>query len=79
LFGASGGVLGTARAQYQLRQTLVFLDGRPVNKPEVMIGQAQTKFVEGKLTDEATGKMLADLGAALALAVRQAKAAATVK
>jgi chromate reductase len=79
LFGASGGLLGTARAQYQLRHSLIFLDGRPVNKPEVMIGQAQNKFVDGKLTDDATGKMLADLGAALALAVRQAKAAATVK
>lgn len=79
LFGASMGLLGTARAQYQLRQTLVFLDGRPVNKPEVMIGQAHTKFAEGKLTDETTGKMLGDLGAALALAVRQARAAATVK
>jgi chromate reductase len=79
LFGASGGILGTARAQYQLRQTLVFLDGRPVNKPEVMIGQAQNKFVDGKLTDDATGKLVADLGAALALAVRQSKAAATVK
>ena len=79
LFGASMGLLGTARAQYQLRQTLVFLDARPVNKPEVMIGQAHTKFAEGKLTDETTGKMLGDLGAALALAVRQARAAATVK
>ena len=79
LFGASGGVLGTARAQYQLRQTLVFLDGRPLNKPEVMIGQAQNRFAEGKLTDEATGKLLTDLGVALALAVRQSKAAASVK
>jgi chromate reductase len=79
LFGASMGVLGTARAQYQLRQTLVFLDGRPVNKPEVMIAQAQNKFADGKLNDEATGKLLADLGAALALACRQAKAAAAVK
>lgn len=79
LFGASGGVLGTARAQYQLRQTLVFLDGRPVHKPEVMIGQAQTRFTDGKLTDEPTGKLLADLGAALALAVRQSKASAHVK
>ena len=79
LVGASGGILGTARAQYQLRQTLVFLDGRPVNKPEVMIGQAQNKFVDGKLTDDATGKLVADLGAALALAVRQAKAAASVR
>jgi len=76
MFGASGGVLGTARAQYQLRQIMVFLDGRPVNKPEVMIGAAQNRFVDGKLTDEATGKLLADLGASLVLAVRHAKAAA---
>src|SRR5882672_1538946 len=74
MFGASGGVLGTARGQYQLRQNLVFLDGRPVNKPEVMIGGAQSRFVDGKLTDEATGKLLADLGASLVLAVRHARA-----
>jgi len=74
MFGASGGVLGTARAQYQLRQIMVFLDGRPVNKPEVMIGQAQTRFANGKLTDEATGKLLAELGASLVLAVRHARA-----
>ncbi len=76
LFGASGGVLGTARAQYQLRQIMVFLDGRVVNKPEVMIGGAANRFADGKLTDEATGKLLADLGAALVLAVRHARAAA---
>jgi chromate reductase len=76
IFGAAGGVLGSARAQYQLRQILVFLDGRPVNKPEVMIGQAQNRFVDGKLTDEASGKLLADLGASLLLAIRHAKAAA---
>jgi chromate reductase len=73
IFGAAGGLLGTARAQYQLRQMLIFLDGRPVNKPEVMIGQAQNKFADGKLTDEAAGKLLADLGASLALAVRHAR------
>jgi chromate reductase len=79
MFGASGGVLGTARGQYQLRQNLVFLDGRPVNKPEVMIGGATNRFADGKLTDEATGKLLADLGASISLAVRQARAAANVK
>ena len=79
MFGASGGPLGTARAQYHLRQMMVFLDGRPVNKPEVMIGVAQTKFVDGKFTDEVGAKLLADLGAALALAIRQSKAAANVK
>ena len=75
MFGASGGVLGTARAQYQLRQILVFLDGRPVNKPEVMIGGAQNRFVDGKLTDEASGKLLADLGASLVLSILHARAA----
>src|ERR1700704_4524548 len=79
MFGASGGPLGAARAQYHLRQMMVFLDGRRVNKPEVMIGAAQTKFVDGKFTDEAGAKLLAALGASLALAVRQAKAAAAVK
>ena len=55
IMGASGGILGTARAQYHLRQMMVFLNAYPLNKPEVMIGQAQTKFDEaGNLTDEGT-------------------------
>src|SRR6185295_13703488 len=44
VFGASGGPLGTARAQYHLRQMMIFLDGRMINKPEVMIGAAPSKF-----------------------------------
>ena len=53
IMGASGGVLGTARAQYHLRQMCVFLNMFPVNKPEVMIPQAQTRFdAQGNLTDE---------------------------
>ena len=79
ILGAATGILGTARAQYQLRHTLVFLDGRPINKPEVMIGQAATRFVDGKLADEATGKLVSDLANALVLHVRHARAAATVK
>ena len=55
---------------------MVFLDGRPVNKPEVMIGGAAYRFADGKLTDEATGKLLADLSASLVLAIRHARAAA---
>ena len=78
VFGASGGPLGTARAQYHLRQIMVFLDGRFVNKPEVMIGAAPSKFANGKFTDEVGAKLLADLGAALALACRKAKAPAAV-
>ena len=62
IMGASGGVLGTARAQYHLRQMCVFLNMFPVNKPEVMIGQAQTRFdAAGNLTDETTRGLVKQL------------------
>jgi hypothetical protein len=35
--------------------------------------------VDGKLTDETTGKLLTDLGVSIALAVRRTQAAAKVK
>jgi chromate reductase len=64
--GASMGVLGTARAQYHLRQIGVYLDMRILNKPEVMIGQAHERFdANGKLTHEPTRKYLGDLMVAL--------------
>jgi chromate reductase len=66
LMGASMGLLGTARAQYHLRQTCVFLDVHVLNQPEVFIGQAHTKFdAEGKLTDAATGEWIGKLLEAL--------------
>jgi chromate reductase, NAD(P)H dehydrogenase (quinone) len=62
IMGASGGVLGTARAQYHLRQTCVFLNMFPVNKPEVMIPQAQNRFdAEGRLTDETAKGLIKQL------------------
>ena len=79
ILGASQGLVGTARMQYHLRQILVFLDAFSLNRPEVMIGQAQNKFKDGKLEDETTSKLLSDLGAAIALAVRRNKASAGVK
>lgn len=55
IMGASIGAIGTARAQYHLRQIFVFLNVFPVNQPEVMIGNAHERFdAEGNLTDEAT-------------------------
>jgi chromate reductase len=66
ILGASGGMIGTARAQYHLRQICVFVNMHPINKPEVMIGQAQTKFdADLNLTDEPTRKILGDLVTAL--------------
>jgi chromate reductase len=62
IMGASGGVLGTARAQYHLRQMCVFLNMFPVNKPEVMIPQAQTRFdAQGNLTDETAKGLIKQL------------------
>ncbi|NMG66973.1 hypothetical protein GPA19_18690 [Azoarcus indigens] len=47
---ASMGVFGGARAQYHLRQILVFLDAIVLNRPEVMVGAAQTKVNEDTAT-----------------------------
>src|ERR1041385_718761 len=55
IMGASVGVFGTARAQYHLRQVMVFLNMFPLNQPEVMISQASKRFdAQGNLTDEDT-------------------------
>ncbi len=53
--GASIGTIGTARAQYHLRQIFVFLNMYPINQPEVMIGNAPDRFdAQGNLTDDTT-------------------------
>jgi chromate reductase len=62
IMGASPGMLGTARAQYHLRQVFVGLNVFLLNQPEVMISNASQKFdAEGNLTDEATKKHIRDL------------------
>jgi chromate reductase, NAD(P)H dehydrogenase (quinone) len=66
LMGASIGMLGTARAQYHLRQSLVFLNMFPLNNPEVMVPFVTDKVdAEGRLTDEKTREKIAELLAAL--------------
>ena len=55
IMGASTGMLGSARAQYHLRQCFVFLNGFVMNRPEVMVAKAAERFdSEGNLTDEST-------------------------
>ena len=62
IMGASVGTIGTARAQYHLRQMMVFLNMFPVNQPEVMIGNAQERFdSQGNLTDDATKEFIRQL------------------
>lgn len=72
IMGASPGALGTARAQYHLRQSFIFLNGCVLNKPEVMIGNAAKRFDEdGNLTDEATRGFIKALLVALGDATRR--------
>lgn len=72
LMGASAGMAGTTRAQHHLRQTFVYLDGRLLVRPEVLIPAAAQKFDEqGNLTDEPSKKLVADLLEALAAWTRR--------
>ena len=62
IMGASVGTIATARAQYHLRQIMVFLNMFPINQPEVMIGKAQERFdAQGNLTDDATKEFIRQL------------------
>jgi len=77
IMGASPGALGTARAQYHLRQMFVFLNMYAVNQPEVMIANAPTRFdAAGNLTDEQTKQLMRDLLKNLAAWTRRLSAAA---
>lgn len=60
IMGASISRLGTARAQYHLRQSCVFLNMYPLNQPEVMVSDAGKHFdATGKFTDEGGRKLVA--------------------
>lgn len=56
LQSASQGILGGARAQYHLRQSMVFLEAAVFNRPEILIASAKGKFDEaiGQISDEVT-------------------------
>jgi len=59
IMGASLGRTGTARAQYHLRQVCVNVNMHPLNRPEVFVTFADTKFdKKGKLRDEDTRDIL---------------------
>lgn len=68
VMGASIGAIGSARAQYHLRQTFVYLNMHALNRPEVMIPRAVDKFdPQGNLTDENTAGRIKELVEALAI------------
>lgn len=66
LLSASPSFTGGARAQYHLRQIFVYLNPHILNRPEVMISTANTKFDEkGNLTDDRVREQIRGLLAAL--------------
>ena len=72
VMGASPSTLGTARAQYHLRHSLVGLDVHFLNAPEVMIASAHTRFdAQGRLTHEPTREIIGKLLEALAAWTRR--------
>jgi chromate reductase len=62
MMSASIGMIGGVRAQYHLRQSFVYLNMYPINKPEVIVTYASDKIDEnGKLRDENTRKLMQQL------------------
>lgn len=71
LMGAGGG-MGTSRSQYHMRQVCVFVDLRPLNKPEVFANAFAGAFDDdGNLTDEKLGGLIGKQMKALAEAVKR--------
>jgi chromate reductase len=67
IMGAATGNLGTVRAQMHLRDVCVYLDMRPLNKPEILVARAAEKFdAEIRLTDQPTRDLMKTMLAALA-------------
>lgn len=71
ILGAGGG-MGTARAQYHLRQVCVYLDLHPLNKPEVFANAFAGGFdADGNLTDERLRGLVGEQMQALAAWTRR--------
>jgi chromate reductase len=67
IMSESIGMLGGIKAQSHLRQTIIFANMHPLNRPEVIIGSVAEKFDEsGNLTDKHTKEKIKELLQALA-------------
>jgi chromate reductase len=65
IVSAAAGMSGGMRAQYHLRQILVYTDSPAMLQPEIIVPYAQTRFTDGVLTDEPTRASLTVFGASL--------------
>ena len=71
IMGATSGTIGTARAQYHLRQICVFLNAYVLNRPEIMVSSVADKFRDGELVDEKTRQKVREQLVALIAWTRQ--------
>jgi chromate reductase len=59
VMGATTGLWGTTRMQLAFHNVFLFLDMKPVYKPEVLVAQAEKKFdKDGNLIDEMAKKLI---------------------
>jgi chromate reductase len=71
---ASIAMLGGSRAQYHLRQVLVYINMFPINRPEVMVPFVQDKVDQnGRVTDEKTRRKVRELLESLVVWTRRLK------
>ncbi|HUD05139.1 MAG TPA: NAD(P)H-dependent oxidoreductase [Patescibacteria group bacterium] len=62
IMSESVGMLGGVKAQYHLRQMMLFINMHPLNRPEVVVGNVAEKFnAQGNLTDEHTKEKIKEL------------------
>ncbi len=67
IIGCAQGMSGSMRAQYHLRQILVYSDSPTLNQPEILIPRAHERFdQDGRLTDESTRELMRKFGGAMA-------------
>jgi chromate reductase len=75
VMSASIGMLGGSRGQYHLRQSFVFLNMHPINRPEVMVPFAADKIdANGVVTDKTTRGLVKDLLESLVAWTRKQRA-----
>jgi chromate reductase len=75
IMSASIGMIAGARAQYHLRQTFVYINMHPVNRPEVMVPFVADKVdANGRVTDGKTRQKVKELLESLAAWTRRLKA-----
>lgn len=74
ILGASGGILGTIRAQLHTREILHALETDLVIRPEVLITQAGNKFdANGKLVDDSAQALILQLVDNLIIKIENAR------